>query len=114
MIFVIPRFRYVIHVTVALLALVQVTAVSSPVAAQTLPQLPLTFLDTTYAPPSTGQVIAVNAGGDLQAALNQANPGDIIELEAGATFFGNFTLPTKPGAEWIYIRSSAIASLPPP
>src|SRR5437867_590289 len=114
MIFVTPKSPYVIHVTVAFLALVQVTAVSSPVAAQSLPQLPLTFLDTTYAPPSTGQLITVNTGGDLQAALNQANSGDIIELEAGATFVGNFTLPTKPGAEWIYIRSSATASLPPP
>src|SRR5436190_1729520 len=113
MIFVTPRSPYVIHVTVAFLALVQVTAVSSPVAAESLPQLPLTFLDTTYAPPSTGQLITVNTGGDLQAALNQANSGDIIELEAGATFVGNFTLPTKPGAEWIYIRSSATASLPP-
>src|SRR5947207_2165511 len=114
MILVIPRSPYVIHVTVAFLSLVQVTAVSSPVAAESLPQLPLTFLDTTYAPPSTGQLITVNTGGDLQAALNQANSGDIIELEAGATFVGNFTLPTKPGAEWIYIRSSATASLPPP
>src|SRR5436189_1411748 len=114
MIFVTPRSPYVIHVTVAFLALVQVTAVSSPVASESLPQLPLTFLDTTYAPPSTGQLITVNTGGDLQAALNQANSGDIIELEAGATFVGNFTLPTKPGAEWIYIRSSATASLPPP
>src|SRR5437773_1835419 len=114
MIYVTPSSPYVIHVTVAFLALVQVTAVSSPVAAQSLPQLPLTFLDTTYAPPSTGQLITVNTGGDLQAALNQANSGDIIELEAGATFVGNFTLPTKPGAEWIYIRSSATASLPPP
>src|SRR5437762_3001867 len=114
MIFVTPRSPYVIHVTVAFLALVQVTAVSSPVAAESLPQLPLTFLDTTYAPPSTGQLITVNTGGDLQAALNQANSGDIIELEAGAAFVGNFTLPTKPGAEWIYIRSSATASLPPP
>src|SRR5436190_1046919 len=110
MIFVTPRSPYVIHVIAALL----VTAVSSPVAAQSLPQLPLTFLDTTYAPSSTGQLITVNTGGDLQAALNQANSGDIIELEAGATFVGNFTLPTKPGAEWIYIRSSATASLPPP
>ena len=98
MIFVTPRSPYVIHVTVAFLALVQVTAVSSPVAAESLPQLPLTFLDTTYAPPSTGQLITVNTGGDLQAALNQANSGDIIELEAGATFVGNFTLPTKPVA----------------
>jgi len=58
--------------------------------------------------------IAVNAGGNLQTALNTAQPGDTIVLQAGATFVGNFTLPAKPGASWITIRSSASdASLPP-
>jgi hypothetical protein len=58
--------------------------------------------------------ITVNAGGNLQTALNNAQPGDTILLQAGATFVGNFTLPAKPGAAWITIRSSAgDASLPP-
>ena len=76
-------------------------------------ELPRVFLDTTYAPPS-GNVIAVNAGGNFQTALNTAQPGDIIELQAGATFTGNFVLPNKSGTGWIYIRSSAHASLPAP
>jgi hypothetical protein len=49
----------------------------------------------------------VNAGGDLQAALNAAKPGDTILLQAGATFTGNFTLPAKGGSSYITIRSSA-------
>src|SRR5205085_10002830 len=60
-----------------------------------------------YTPP-TGKSRTVSAGGDLQAALDAAQPGDIILLEAGATFTGNFTLPAKPkpGSAWIVVRSS--------
>ncbi|MCI0338137.1 MAG: hypothetical protein L0226_11200 [Acidobacteria bacterium] len=79
------------------------------------PEPPRIFLDTTYVPPAGGQTIAVQAGGDLQAAFNQARPGDVITLEAGATFTGNFTLPAKAGAGWIFIRTSAPdSSLPRP
>ncbi len=82
--------------------------------AATLPTLPLTFIDTTYSPPA-GITITVNAGGNLQTALNNAALGDTIVLQAGATFAGPFTLPNKTtGSGWIYIRSSAYASLPPP
>ncbi len=53
----------------------------------------------------------VAAGGDLQAALNAAQPGDTIVIEAGASFIGPFTLPNKLGtntdADWITIRTSA-------
>src|SRR6266567_1177975 len=52
--------------------------------------------------------IAVRAGGDLQTALNNAQPGDVITLEAGATFTGNFVLPNKVGStDYITVRSSA-------
>ena len=79
-----------------------------------LPTLPQVFLNTTYAPPS-GNTITVNAGDNLQAAINLAQPGDTIVLQAGATFAGTFTLPNKgPFTQWIYIRSSAYASLPAP
>lgn len=86
---------------------------AAPVMAQTEPALPTTYLDTAYAPP-TGQIINVNAGQDLQAAIDAAQPGDILELEAGATFSGNFVLPSNSGTEWIYLRSSAYGSLPAP
>jgi len=61
--------------------------------------------------------LVVPAGGDFQAALNAANPGDTIMLEAGASYVGSFSLPAKPGsgtdADYITIRSSASdSSLP--
>src|SRR2546421_12637253 len=79
-----------------------------------LPAQPQAFLDTTYTPPS-GQIIAVPAGGDVQAALNSANPGDVITLAAGATFTGPCVLPNKPGAGWICGPTGAPnTALPPP
>ncbi len=87
--------------------------VAFPVFAIT-PELPRVFLDTTYSPP-TGNTITVNAGGNLQTAINNAQPGDTIVLQAGATFTGTFTLPNKgTSTQWIYIRSSAYSSLPAP
>jgi hypothetical protein len=78
------------------------------------PELPRACIDTTYAPP-TGRTIAVAAGGDFQAALQAARPGDVITLEAGARFTGNFVLPAKSGAGWIIVRTSAPdRRLPPP
>lgn len=47
----------------------------------------------------------VRAGDNLQQAINAAQPGDTLVLEAGATFTGNFVLPVKTGAEMITIRS---------
>ena len=73
--------------------------------------LPAIQLDTAY-PPLTGQTIHVAAGGDLQAAIDAALPGDEITLAAGATFTGNFVLPAKPGDGWIVIRSDD-PGLPP-
>jgi hypothetical protein len=102
---------------VLLIVAVAVTGpIPSPFVAQaaTFPALPRVYLDTTYTPP-TGRTIAVPAGGDFQAALNAAAPGDVITLQAGATFLGPFTLPTKPGSGWIIVRTSAPdSSLPLP
>lgn len=61
----------------------------------------------------SGSTIAVASGGDFQAALDRAAPGDTISLEAGAEFKGNFNLPKKNGEDFITIRSSAAdAELP--
>jgi hypothetical protein len=67
----------------------------------------------TELPAARGKTIAVAKGGDLQAALDAAKPGDAIVLEAGAVFAGPFTLPAKAGSGWIVVRSSA-PGLPPP
>ena len=56
---------------------------------------------------ATAAIINVNAGGDLQAALNAAKPGDEVVLEAGALFTGSFQLPVKPLGAVITVRSSA-------
>jgi hypothetical protein len=75
---------------------------------------PRISIDTAY-PALAGQTLAVPKGGNFQKALDRAKPGDVIVLEAGATFTGPFTLPNKPGAGWIIIRTSATdSSLPPP
>jgi hypothetical protein len=54
--------------------------------------------------------LIVPAGGNLQAALDAAQPGDTILLEAGATFTGPFILPPKSSSssnsDWITIRTS--------
>ncbi|HEX8492569.1 MAG TPA: hypothetical protein VF658_06985, partial [Pyrinomonadaceae bacterium] len=60
--------------------------------------------------------INVATGGDLQAALDAAQPGDTILLEAGASFIGSFTLPFKASSSsaFITIRTSTPDSLLPP
>src|SRR3954471_13440018 len=73
--------------------------------ASTEPELPRVYLDTTY-PASSGAIINVATGSSLQAALNQAQPGDQVVLQAGAVFTGNFILPAKSGNGWIIIRTS--------
>jgi hypothetical protein len=59
--------------------------------------------------PAPGTVINVNAGGNLQSALNNANCGDVIQLQAGATFTGQFIVPAKncDTNHWIIVRTSA-------
>jgi len=59
--------------------------------------------------PAPGAVIPVSAGGDLQAALNNAHCGDTVELQAGATFSGVFSLPAKScdTGHWVIVRTSA-------
>jgi hypothetical protein len=64
--------------------------------------------------PAPGTIIPVNARGDLQSALDSANCGDIIELQADATFIGPFTVPAKNCDinHWIWIGTSSLNSLP--
>ncbi|HSZ60686.1 MAG TPA: Ig domain-containing protein [Terriglobales bacterium] len=73
-------------------------------------QLPIATVASSMADtPAPGPVIAVNAGGDFQAALNSAQCGNTIELEAGATFTGNFKFPALNCNDdnWIIVRTSA-------
>jgi hypothetical protein len=66
--------------------------------------------------PAGGKTWTVSSGQSLEQALATASCGDIIQLQAGATFAGNFVLPNKScnDAHWIIIRTSAPdSSLPP-
>ena len=64
-------------------------------------------------------VIEVKDGNELKAALQSANLGDEIVLQAGARFRGPFILPYKPvpagndRVPWITIRTSDLSGLPP-
>ena len=78
------------------------------------PTLPLSSVNTSWRAP-TGKSIAVHAGDNLQTALNTAQRGDEIVIDAGATFTGAFVLPAKTGTSangWITVRTSALGSLP--
>jgi hypothetical protein len=60
-----------------------------------------------------GATISVPAGGNLQAALDAARPGDTILLAAGATYVGNFVLPVHGGTSYVTIRTGGNDSLLP-
>ncbi len=79
-------------------------------------QLPIATVQSAMAnTPAPGSVVSVNAGGDLQSALNNAQCGNTIELQAGASFSGTFQFPAKncDSGHWIVVRTSASdSSLP--
>ena len=73
-------------------------------------ELPRIYIQTAVAnTPAPGNTVTVKAGGDFQAALNNANCGDTIQLQAAATFNGFFRFPAKSCDDnhWIIVRTSA-------
>jgi len=80
-------------------------------------ELPRVYMNSAAADtPAAGRIIPVGQGADLQAALNSANCGDTLELQAGSVFSGNYLLPTKScdDQHWIIVRTAAPdSSLPP-
>ena len=106
------RGRWGLIVSLAAALLVLVEAHAEALAGR--PELPRIKVETNPVPPA-GRVLSVAAGDNLQTALERARPGDVITLQAGATFVGPFTLPRKHGDGWVTIRTSAPdPSLPPP
>jgi len=65
------------------------------------------MIGTCFAADARAATTFVAAGADLQAALNAAQPGDELVLQAGARFVGSFRLPAKAAGPVITIRSSA-------
>ena len=56
--------------------------------------------------------ITVPAGGNLQSAINAAQYGDTIVVQAGATYNVSLVLPLKSGTGEIVIQSSRLSELP--
>ncbi len=56
--------------------------------------------------------ITVPVGGSVQSAINAAQYGDTIIVQAGAVYTGNIVLPLKSGTGEIVIQSSRISELP--
>jgi Putative Ig domain len=79
--------------------------------------LPQKCLNTALSnTPSRGKQTLVPAGADLKSIVSSASCGDVILLQAGATFEGPITLPAKncDSQHWITVRTSAAdSSLPP-
>ena len=76
----------------------------------TVATLPQACINTALAnTPAPGKVTLVQAGGSIQSAINAAACGDTIQIQAGASFTGTFSLPNKScdGQHWIIIRTSA-------
>ena len=76
-------------------------------AVRALPLIFCTLLGLSAPSSVSAATLYVYAGGDLQAALNAAQPGDEVVVQAGARFVGNFVLPAKAAGAVITVRSSS-------
>jgi parallel beta helix pectate lyase-like protein len=68
--------------------------------------LALAAIGLTGAAHASAATIQVPAGGNLQAALVNAQPGDTVNLTPGATYTGNVTLPDKGGTSFITVQTN--------
>jgi hypothetical protein len=107
-----------------LLAASALSFVPAPVlAAAVEPALPQQYVDTAYPALTTGHIIRnvktscasseSNCYTSVQSAVNAAQYGEEVVLQAGATFTESVVLPYKTGSGWIVIRTSNLAGLPP-
>jgi hypothetical protein len=80
----------------------------------TTAELPRLSLNTTYSLPTGGTLWTPMTAVDFQTALDSSSPGDVIQLQAGTTYDGPFTLPDKVGSSWVYVVTSSYTQLPAP
>src|SRR5688572_15324787 len=77
-------------------------------------ELPRATVNPRVADSAGGRVVKVDAKGNLQSALNRARGGDVIVLASGASYIGNFKLPTRKCADgWVTVRTDLADSLLP-
>ncbi|MFZ0759736.1 MAG: hypothetical protein WAM69_07300, partial [Candidatus Sulfotelmatobacter sp.] len=59
--------------------------------------------------PAPGNILPVKEGDNLQKAIDSAQCGDTLGLQAGAVFRGVFRFPDKAcdDSHWIVLRSGA-------
>ena len=96
-----PRIYEIVSVLVA------VALLCAGVSTQAAPR-------AAHAKAATPKTVTVPAGGDLQAAIDRAAPGDVLMLAPGATYTGPITLPKKAGDAWITIKTAAPEAEFPP
>ena len=80
-------------------------------------ELPRIWIHSALADtPAPGKKIPVHSADDLQEAIESAQCGDTLMLEAGATFHGQFRFPAKPcdDGHWIIVRTDAPDDALPP
>ena len=72
----------------------------APKPQATLPQV---YIDTTWNLPTGDTTWAAHTSAQLSSALTNSAPGDVIVLDAGITYVGNFKLPAKANSnsKWI-------------
>jgi len=77
------------------------------------PAMPQNRVDTSM-PRGKGRVLEASSSEGLQAALDQARRGDVVDLKPGIALRGNFILPKKTAGDadrnskWITITSSRL------
>jgi len=109
------NWDYAVQQTLRTGILIAVSVVSVVATAQMpVAELPRVRINTSWDQPTGGKTWNAHTSEDFSAALAKSNPGDVIVLDAGASYVGKFEIPAKnnPEKKWIYIVSSAIAKLP--
>jgi YVTN family beta-propeller protein len=93
-------------------AICSAAAAGLPDLSGTLPALPASCSVPQY--PTPASTVTVSTAAELQAALTAAECGQLISVQAGATYAGNFTVPGTPcpPTNPVLVASSAISSLP--
>lgn len=71
---------------------------------------PVIEIPPTQPPPTggSGAVVFVPAGGNLQAALDNAGPRSVVEIEAGAKYPGPYTWRNNASSEYVTLRTRGV------